>query len=153
MPAGPAPMTAIRREWPAEAEDDAPLSDTWGILTRPGPPAPDQVQALFRSNPLTMYWVSVTRPPGVSAGSRQSPRASASELEPASQLGRLARLLLAGTLPTICVHCWWVEYRPIRPPRAMIDEATPSSVARLRARASVPPVCQVLVVSTSSHHT
>ena len=77
-----------------------------------GASAPDQVQALFRSNPLTMYWVSVTRPPGVSAGLRQSARASDSELEPASQLGRLARLLVEGTLPTICAHCRSVEYRP-----------------------------------------
>src|SRR5688500_10169256 len=105
MPAGPAPMTAMRRGWPAEAEDDASLSDTFCILTRPGPPAPDQVQALFRSNPLTMYCVSVTRLPGVSAGLRQSLRASDSEVEPASQLGRLARLLVEGTLPTICAHC------------------------------------------------
>src|SRR4051812_16909673 len=113
MPAGPAPMTATRRGrrsgWPAEAEDDAPLSDTSSILTRPGPPAPDQSQALFVSSPFAMYWVRVTRPPGVSAGLRQSARASVSEVEPASQLGRLARLLVEGTLPTICDHCRPVE--------------------------------------------
>ena len=77
--------------------------------SRPGRPrrAPSdrrQTQDLLRSNPLCTYWVRVTRPPGTSAGLLHAAWAALSELDPASQLSRPARVLVAGTVPAIVPH-------------------------------------------------